>query len=97
MSAEMPMFPCIDSTGHRAGRKTKRTTMFASLVRFIRDWKRYNRSVCELSSLGDRELADIGISRSDIHARRLDASAAALSSSLEIRRKRPRSPRAFSF
>ena len=40
--------------------------MFAALVRMIRDWKRYNRSVTELSRLGDRELADICISRSDI-------------------------------
>ena len=40
--------------------------MFAALVRLIREWKRYNRSVAELSRLGDRELADIGISRSDI-------------------------------
>jgi len=40
--------------------------MFAALVRMIRDWKRHNRSVTELSRLGDRELADIGISRSDI-------------------------------
>ncbi len=40
--------------------------MLANIVRFIRDWKRYNRSMIELSRLGDRELADIGISRSDI-------------------------------
>ena len=40
--------------------------MFAALVRMIREWKRYIRSVTELSRLGDRELADIGISRSDI-------------------------------
>jgi len=40
--------------------------MFATLVRLIREWKRYNRSVAELNRLGDRELADIGISRSDI-------------------------------
>jgi uncharacterized protein YjiS (DUF1127 family) len=40
--------------------------MLANIVRFIRDWKRYNRSIIELSRLGDRELADIGISRSDI-------------------------------
>lgn len=40
--------------------------MLASLVRLIREWKRYNRSVVELSRLGDRELADIGISRSEI-------------------------------
>jgi uncharacterized protein YjiS (DUF1127 family) len=40
--------------------------MFASFVRFIRSWKRYQASVSELSRLGDRELADIGISRSEI-------------------------------
>jgi uncharacterized protein YjiS (DUF1127 family) len=40
--------------------------MFTSLVRFVRSWQRYNQSVKELSRLGDRELADIGISRSDI-------------------------------
>ena len=40
--------------------------MFAALVRFIHQWKRYNQSLSELSRLGDRELADIGISRSDI-------------------------------
>ncbi|HEY1311532.1 MAG TPA: DUF1127 domain-containing protein [Pseudolabrys sp.] len=40
--------------------------MFASIVRMIRSWNSYNRSLNELSRLGDRELADIGISRSDI-------------------------------
>jgi uncharacterized protein YjiS (DUF1127 family) len=40
--------------------------MFASIVRFIRQWRRYNISIRELSRLGDRELADIGVSRSDI-------------------------------
>jgi uncharacterized protein YjiS (DUF1127 family) len=40
--------------------------MLAGLVRFIQQWKRYNQSLRELSRLGDRELADIGISRSDI-------------------------------
>ena len=38
--------------------------MFANIVRMIREWKRYNQSLSELSRLGDRELADIGISRS---------------------------------
>ena len=41
--------------------------MLAHIVRFIREWKRYNQSLSELNRLGDRELADIGISRSDIH------------------------------
>lgn len=40
--------------------------MFASIVRFFREWRRYNQSLSELSRLGDRELADIGISRSEI-------------------------------
>ncbi len=42
--------------------------MFTTIIRFIHQWKRYNRSLNELSRLGDRELADIGISRSDIQA-----------------------------
>jgi uncharacterized protein YjiS (DUF1127 family) len=40
--------------------------MFASIVRFVRAWKLYNRSLNELNRLGDRELADIGITRYDI-------------------------------
>ena len=40
--------------------------MLLSVIRFLQVWRRYNVSVRELSSLGDRELADIGISRSDI-------------------------------
>jgi uncharacterized protein YjiS (DUF1127 family) len=40
--------------------------MLAAIVRFFREWRRYHRSVAELNRLGDRELADIGISRSDI-------------------------------
>jgi len=44
----------------------KRTTMLTSLIGLIHSWKRYNQSLSELSRLGDRELADIGISRSDI-------------------------------
>ena len=38
----------------------------AHLFRFLRQWKAYGSSLQELSRLGDRELADIGISRSDI-------------------------------
>lgn len=40
--------------------------MFATFVRVIREYRSYNRSLSELNRLGDRELADIGISRSDI-------------------------------
>ena len=38
----------------------------ANIVRGLRSWRRYNASLRELSQLGDRELSDIGISRSDI-------------------------------
>ena len=38
----------------------------ANLVRFLRQWRAYDASLRELNRLGDRELADIGISRSDI-------------------------------
>ncbi len=40
--------------------------MLSHLIRLFRAWRRYEASVRELNRLGDRELADIGISRSDI-------------------------------
>ncbi len=40
--------------------------MFLAVLRFFQSWRRYNASLRELSQLGDRELADIGISRSEI-------------------------------
>ena len=40
--------------------------MFFTILRVIQTWKRYSASLRELSQLGDRELADIGIARSDI-------------------------------
>jgi uncharacterized protein YjiS (DUF1127 family) len=40
--------------------------MLTSLIRFVQAWKRYNANLNELSRLDDRELADIGLSRSDI-------------------------------
>ena len=36
------------------------------LVGVYRQWRSYNRSLRELNRLGDRELADIGITRGDI-------------------------------
>jgi uncharacterized protein YjiS (DUF1127 family) len=42
------------------------STVIVSLGRFIQEWKRYNQTLSELSCLSDRELADLGISRSDI-------------------------------
>src|SRR6266403_1788309 len=44
----------------------KDLVMLAAFINFLRAWKRYNASLNELYQLGDRELADIGITRSDI-------------------------------
>ena len=40
--------------------------MLISVLSFLQSWKRYNQSLRELYQLGDRELADTGITRSDI-------------------------------
>jgi uncharacterized protein YjiS (DUF1127 family) len=40
--------------------------MFETLKTRITTWKRYNRTLHELSSLSNRELADLGIMRADI-------------------------------
>ena len=40
--------------------------MLLSLIRLIRSFRDYQRNVTELSQLSDRELADIGLDRSDI-------------------------------
>ena len=36
------------------------------VARFIQSWKMYNATLRQLSQLSDRELADAGLSRSDI-------------------------------
>jgi uncharacterized protein YjiS (DUF1127 family) len=60
-------YPYVGCNIHRPRPSTrKEEVMFAAIVRFIREWRKYNRSQIELSRLGDRELADIGISRSEI-------------------------------
>lgn len=51
--------------------------LLTSVVRFIQRWKRYSQSVNELSRLSDRELTDIGISRSDIPSVSWEAAEAA--------------------
>ena len=40
--------------------------MFSAIFEFYHTWKRYGAAVSELSHLSDRELADIGVTRSDI-------------------------------
>jgi len=37
-----------------------------SLIQNIRNWRRYRETINELSRLSNRELSDLGISRSDI-------------------------------
>jgi uncharacterized protein YjiS (DUF1127 family) len=40
--------------------------MLTSFIRFVQTWRQYGEAVRELSYLTDRELADLGITRSDI-------------------------------
>ena len=40
--------------------------MFETLKSRIKTWKRYSRTVSELEALSNRELADLGIMRTDI-------------------------------
>jgi uncharacterized protein YjiS (DUF1127 family) len=40
--------------------------LLSHLLRLFRAWRRYDANVQELYRLGDRELAHIGITRSDI-------------------------------
>ena len=42
--------------------------MLLSLFRMIQAFREYRRNLAELSQLSDRELADIGLGRSDIQA-----------------------------
>jgi uncharacterized protein YjiS (DUF1127 family) len=44
----------------------KETIMLLSLIRMVQAFRDYQRNVAELSQLSDRELADIGLDRSDI-------------------------------
>ncbi len=40
--------------------------MLTSFIRYVRAWREYGDAVRELSSLNDHELADLGITRSEI-------------------------------
>lgn len=55
--------------GNRPGPKfelKKETHMFEALKTRYSAWKRYNRTIAELSALSNRDLADLGIGRADI-------------------------------
>jgi uncharacterized protein YjiS (DUF1127 family) len=47
-------------------RRERTKPMLSPVIRFFQSWKRYGLAMQELSQLSDRELADIGITRSDI-------------------------------
>jgi uncharacterized protein YjiS (DUF1127 family) len=47
--------------------------MFEVLKSRINTWKRYSRTVSELQQLSNRDLADLGIARSDINRVAKDA------------------------
>jgi uncharacterized protein YjiS (DUF1127 family) len=48
--------------------------MFTTLKTRYARWQRYNRTVAELGSLSNRDLADLGINRADIQRVARDAS-----------------------
>jgi uncharacterized protein YjiS (DUF1127 family) len=52
--------------GGNTALRERTASMLAHLIRTFRAWLRYEASLRELSRLGDRELADIGVVRSDI-------------------------------
>jgi uncharacterized protein YjiS (DUF1127 family) len=56
----IPVFP----PGNYRGKEPQ--TMLSSIARLYQAWKRHEAVRRELSHLTDRELADIGITRSDI-------------------------------
>ena len=65
MSASNPTRPLLFLRRTKEmNRKTNGTTM--NLIRNYRNWRRYRETVSELSRLSNRELHDLGISRSDI-------------------------------
>ena len=72
MEDYLPLIKTGDSLLPLKGEKLNRfrgdhNTMFLThLVGVFRQWRRYNQSLRELNRLGDRELADIGITRGDI-------------------------------
>ena len=59
-----PIFWFVHKDGMIRKQDETRSTM--NLIRNYRNWRRYRETVSELSRLSNRELTDLGISRSDI-------------------------------
>jgi uncharacterized protein YjiS (DUF1127 family) len=53
-------------TDIRAERAARRPGILRIVREVLGEWRLYNRTLDELRSLNDRELADLGIARSDI-------------------------------
>ena len=47
--------------------------LISHILSAIQRWREYRRTIAELAGLSDRELADLGISRSDIASVARDA------------------------
>jgi uncharacterized protein YjiS (DUF1127 family) len=64
----MSYLVCNDLNGavNIAPQHTRSAMLLSSIIRALRSWRRFNNNLRELNSMGDRELSDIGISRSDI-------------------------------
>jgi uncharacterized protein YjiS (DUF1127 family) len=45
-----------------------------NLLRFVQQWRRFNSALDQLNRLSDRELADMGIGRSDVIRLAMDQS-----------------------
>jgi uncharacterized protein YjiS (DUF1127 family) len=56
----------LSCMGWKNNRTVRRLPMLLSLIRMIQAFRDRQRNIAELSQLSDRELADIGIHRSDI-------------------------------
>jgi uncharacterized protein YjiS (DUF1127 family) len=76
--------PNLHTPVQAAARGASPTGMLARLFARYRDWQRARQAMAEFSGMSDYELADIGLSRSDVH-RVFDPS---LCQDLEFRGKR---------
>ena len=59
----LPIFTSYQETDERTKDETRKNM---NLIRNYRNWRRFRDTVNELNRLSNRELTDLGISRSDI-------------------------------
>jgi uncharacterized protein YjiS (DUF1127 family) len=58
--------PRLFSDREKKKRTKDETSKTMNLIRNYRNWRRYRETVSELNRLSNRELSDLGFSRSDI-------------------------------